>query len=190
MLTRRRLPGDPADRQARYIEAAVGGFLLGNLYAPNGNPQPGPKFTYKLSWLDRLLAHARTLQSAGVPAILAGDYNVVPTDADIYPSRSWANNALVQPQPRALFQQLANSGWTDALLARHPGDAPYTFWDYMRGRWQRNAGMRIDHILLAGPLAGRLTAAGVDRDIRGVPNASDHAPVWATLTPVHTAARR
>lgn len=181
VLTRRALPGDPSDTQSRYIEAAVQGVIVGCLYLPNGNPQPGPKFTYKLAWFERLIAHAATLHASGLPVVLAGDYNVVPAEADIYPSKSWAKNALVQPQSRAAFQRLLDQGWTDAIRARHPTGALYTFWDYMRESWARDAGMRLDHLLLSPALAPRLTGAGVDRAIRGAPNASDHAPAWITL---------
>ena len=181
VLTRSRLPGDPKDTQARYIEAAVEGVLVGCLYAPNGNPQPGPKFDYKLAWGERLIAHAADLQAAGVPVVLAGDYNVVPTDRDIYPSRSWAKNALVQPEPRAQYRRLLEAGWTDALRTLHP-DAPcYTFWSYLRESWPRDAGLRLDHLLLSRSLADRLVAAGVDREVRGRENASDHAPAWVVL---------
>jgi exodeoxyribonuclease-3 len=181
VVTRRALPGDPADTQSRYIEAAVQGVIIGCLYLPNGNPQPGPKFAYKLAWFDRLIAHAATLYASGLPVVLAGDYNVVPTEADIYPSKSWAKNALVQPQSRAAFQLLLDQGWTDAIRARHPTGPVYTFWDYMRESWSRDAGMRLDHLLLSPALAPRLTGAGIDRAIRGAPNASDHAPAWITL---------
>jgi exodeoxyribonuclease-3 len=179
--TRRELPGDPADREARYIEAAVNGVLVGCLYLPNGNPQPGPKFEYKLAWLARLLTYAAELAAADVPAVLAGDYNVVPTDADIYDMRSWKDNALVAPEPRALFALFTERGWTDALRALHPAEPMYTFWHYLRKRWERDAGMRLDHLLVGRALAGRLSGAGVDRLVRGEPNASDHAPAWITL---------
>ena len=181
METRRELPGDPADREARYIEAAVNGVLVGCLYLPNGNPQPGPKFDYKLAWLARLLTYADELQAAGIPAVLTGDYNVVPTDADIYDMRSWKDNALVQPEPRALFALFADRGWTDAIRKLHPAEPMYTFWHYLRRRWERDAGMRLDHLLLSRSLSGRLDAAGVDRAVRAEPNASDHAPAWITL---------
>ena len=181
VLTRKGLPGDPADDQSRYIEAAVGGVLVGCLYLPNGNPQPGPKFDYKLAWLDRLARHAADLLAAAVPAVLAGDYNVVPTDCDIYPSKSWAANALVQPASRAAFQRILAQGWVDAIRAKHPTGPVYTFWDYLRDRWTRDAGMRLDHLLLAPALAGRLQDAGVDRSVRGEPGASDHAPAWVRL---------
>jgi exodeoxyribonuclease III len=179
--TRRELPGDPSDREARYIEAAVNGVLIGSIYMPNGNPQPGPKFDYKLAWFARFLTYAVELQAANVPAVLAGDYNVVPTDADIYDMRSWQDNALVQPEPRALFALMNERGWIDALRTLHPAEPMYTFWSYLRKRWERDAGMRLDHLMIASAIAGRLTGAGVDRDVRGEPNASDHAPAWITL---------
>ncbi len=183
VLTRRRLPGDAADEQSRYIEAAVAGMLIGSIYLPNGNPQPGPKFDYKLAWFERLIVHAAELHATGLPVVLAGDYNVVPTDADIYPSKSWKNDALLQPQSRAAFRRLLAQGWTDAIRARHPRDAVYTFWDYKRDRWRRNAGLRIDHILLSAALTERLVDAGVDTAVRGQDGASDHAPTWVTLRP-------
>ena len=181
VLTRDTLPGDPADHQSRYIQAAVAGVLVSCIYLPNGNPQPGPKFDYKLAWFERLIGEAAGLLSAGVPALLAGDYNVAPTDADIYPTKSWAHDALVQPAPRAAFQRLLGQGWTDAIRQLHPDERVYTFWDYQRNRWQRDGGLRLDHILLAPALQTRLRAAGVDREVRGLPNASDHAPAWAVL---------
>ena len=181
ILTRRGLPGDAADVQARYIEAAVQGVLIASLYLPNGNPQPGPKFTYKLAWFDRLIAHADTLLASGAPVVLAGDYNVVPTDFDIYPSETWAGNALVQPESRAAFAKLVGRGWTDALRTLHPDEKLYTFWDYMRERWPRDRGMRLDHLLLSPSLRPRLHDAGVDREMRGKPDASDHAPAWIVL---------
>ena len=179
---RRRLPGDAADTQARYLEAAVHGVIVGCLYAPNGNPQPGPKFDYKLAWLERLIVHAADLYASGVPVVLAGDYNVVPTDADIYPTTSYDDDALVQPQSRAAFRRLLTQGWTDAIRARHPAARIYTFWDYMRKRWERDAGLRIDHLLLNPQLSERLADAGVDKQVRGRPGASDHAPTWIELT--------
>jgi len=181
VLTRRALPGDASDEQSRYIEAAVAGVLVGCIYLPNGNPQPGPKFAYKLAWFERLIAHAADLLASGLPVALIGDYNVVPTDADIYASKTWADNALVQPESRAAYARLLAQGWTDALHARHPDTVIYTFWDYMRERWPRDRGMRLDHLLLGPTLAPRLLEAGVDRDIRGEPDASDHAPAWITL---------
>jgi exodeoxyribonuclease-3 len=181
IVTRRALPGDAGDAQARYIEAAVAGILVGCLYLPNGNPQPGPKFDYKLAWLRRLHAHAEALLREGVPAVLAGDYNVVPTALDIYPTTSWDKDALVQPEARAAYARLVAQGWTDALRALHGEERIYTFWHYLRNRWQRDAGLRIDHLLLSPALAPRLQAAGVDRWVRGEPGASDHAPAWITL---------
>ena len=181
VLTRRRLPGDASDTQARYIEAAVGGVLVASIYLPNGNPQPGPKFDYKLAWFERLIAHAAGLHAAELPVVLAGDYNVVPTDADIYPTTSWAKDALLQPAPRAAFRRLLDQGWTDALRARHPETLLYTFWDYKRQRWPRDAGLRLDHLLLSPKLAARLREAGVDRAVRGEDGASDHAPAWIRL---------
>ncbi len=179
---RRELPGDRHDDQARYLEAAVNGVLVACLYAPNGNPQPGPKFDYKLAWLDRLARHAKTLAATGAPVVLAGDYNVVPTPADIYATTSYDKNALVQPASRAAFRALIDEGWTDAVRTLHPNETIYTFWDYMRKRWERNAGLRIDHLLVNGVLRKRLRAAGVDRDVRGHRDASDHAPAWIEVS--------
>jgi exodeoxyribonuclease III len=184
VLTRDRLPGDAGDLQCRYIEAAVQGFLIASIYLPNGNPQPGPKFAYKLAWFERLLAHAKNCYSVEAPVVLAGDFNVVPTDRDIYPSKSWSRNALLQPESRDCFQRLLDQGWVDAIRARHPEAPMYTFWDYKRDRWQRDAGLRIDFLLLNRPAAERLIDAGVDRDVRGEEDASDHAPVWATFRPM------
>jgi exodeoxyribonuclease-3 len=181
LVSRRRLPGEPADHEPRYIEAAVNGILIGCLYLPNGNPQPGPKFSSKLRWFDRLIAHAQTLITAGLPVVLAGDYNVVPTDFDIYATRSWRGNALLQPAARAAWQRLLAQGWTDALRSLHPGEPMFTFWDYLRDRWPRDAGLRLDHLLVSPALAPRLAEAGVDREVRGAANASDHAPAWITL---------
>jgi len=182
VLTRSELPGDPDDGQSRYIEGAVNGILIGCLYAPNGNPQPGPKFDYKLAWLERLTKHAATLKAAGVPVVLIGDYNVVPTERDIYPTKSYDKDALIQPASRAALARLLKQGWTDAIRALHPDERVYTFWDYMRNRWPRDAGLRLDHILLSADLTARLKAAGVDRAVRGEANASDHAPVWVELS--------
>ena len=176
------LPGDPDDSQARYLEAAVNGILIACLYAPNGNPQPGPKFDYKLAWLARLVAHAKGLRDSGAPVVLAGDFNVVPTPADIYSTHSYDDDALVQPQSRERYARLLAQGWTDAIRARHPNERVYTYWDYMRKRWERNAGLRIDHLLLNRELAPRLNAADVDRDVRGRPGASDHAPTWIEVS--------
>ena len=180
VVTRRALPGDPSDTQARYLEAAIQGILVACLYAPNGNPQPGPKFDYKLAWNERLLTHATTLLEADIPAILAGDFNIVPTPTDIYNERSWKQNALLQPEPRAQFARLLGAGWTDALHTIHP-NPPWTFWSVFRDAWSRDAGWRIDHLLLTPEAAARLTDAGVDRTTRGEPGASDHAPTWITL---------
>jgi exodeoxyribonuclease-3 len=181
ILTRDSLPGDDDDRQARYIEAAVGGILIGCLYAPNGNPAPGPKFAYKLAWTERFNAHAADLMASGVPVVLAGDYNIVPEPRDIYSTKSYDKNALVQPESRALFADLLGAGWTDAIRAIHPDATVYSFWDYMRNRWPRDAGLRLDHLLLTPDLASRLKDAGVNRDVRGADGASDHAPVWIAL---------
>jgi exodeoxyribonuclease-3 len=179
--SRRGLPGDPGDKQPRYIEAAVEGILVASIYLPNGNPQPGPKFEYKLAWFERLIRHARALYDSGLPVVLAGDYNVVPTDADIYSPKSWRENALLRPESRAAYRRLLDQGWTDALRARHPSEPIYTFWHYMRNAWARNAGWRLDHILLSAALAPRLVDANVERDVRGRPDASDHAPAWVIL---------
>lgn len=182
--TRRCLPGDPEDEQARYIEAAVNGVLIGCLYLPNGNPQPGPKFDYKLAWFERLIAYAAELMEADLPVVLAGDYNVVPTDFDIYNTRSWLNDALLQPESRDAYRRLLAQGWTDSIRAKYPEEPIYTFWDYFRNAWGRNAGLRIDHLLLSPSAAPRLSDAGVDREVRGKEGASDHAPTWVTLKPI------
>ena len=175
------LPGESSDSNARYVEAAVDGVLVTSLYLPNGNPCPGPKFDYKMAWFERLIAHAAELWKTGHPVALMGDYNVVPTDADIYSPKTWLDNALLQAEPRAAYARLLKQGWTDALRQLHPSEPMYTFWDYRRNRWQRNAGLRIDHLLLSKVLKTRLLAAGVDREVRGMENASDHAPVWVQL---------
>jgi exodeoxyribonuclease III len=189
ILTRGALPGDPADTQSRYIEAAVNGVLVASLYAPNGNPQPGPKFAYKLAWLKRLAAHAADLHATDAPVVLAGDYNVVPTDQDIYPTKSWSKDALVQPESRAAYAHILAQGWVDAIRMLHPNDPMYTFWDYTRKRWERDAGLRLDHILLSPSLVDRLRAASVDRGVRGREDASDHAPVWIELREASKARR-
>ena len=181
VLTRRSLPGDPADAQARYIEAAVDGVLVASIYLPNGNPQPGPKFDYKLAWFERLIAHAAELMAADVPVVLAGDYNVVPTEADIWPGHHEQDNALLQPQSRAAFQRLLDQGWTDALRRLQPDGPLWTFWGYLRNRWPNDKGMRLDHILLSADLADRLAAFTVGRAARGADGASDHAPVWIEI---------
>jgi exodeoxyribonuclease-3 len=180
--TRRALPGDLDDAQARYVEAAVNGILIGCLYLPNGNPQPGPKFDYKLAWMERLHAYAAELLAAKLPVVLAGDYNVVPTDFDIYNPRSWLDNALLQPEAREAYAKLLAQGWTDALRHLHPDERIYTFWDYFRNAFARDAGLRIDHFLLSPDLVPRLEAGGVDREARGREGASDHAPAWIELS--------
>jgi exodeoxyribonuclease-3 len=178
---RRELPGDPGDDHSRYLEAAVDGVLVACLYLPNGNPQPGPKFDYKLRWFERLIAHAATLVDSGHPVVIAGDYNVVPTDFDIYNPRSWRKDALLRPETRECYQRLLAQGWTDSLRHLHPEEPVYTFWDYFRQHWQRNAGLRIDHLLLNPALAPALVEAGVDRWVRDLEKASDHAPTWIRL---------
>jgi exodeoxyribonuclease-3 len=181
VATRIGLPGDPDDVQSRYIEAAVDGVLVACLYLPNGNPQPGPKFDYKLAWFERLIAHGAELLAADLPVVLAGDYNVVPTDADIYSPRSWQDDALLQPESRDAYRRLLAQDWTDAIRTLHPDEAIYTFWDYWRNAWGRDAGLRIDHLLLSPKAAKGLKAAGVDKDVRGKEGASDHAPTWVEL---------
>jgi exodeoxyribonuclease-3 len=189
--SRRRLPGDPTDMQSRYLEAAVNGVMVACLYLPNGNPQPGPKFDYKLAWFERLIDHAGQLFSCGHPVALAGDFNVVPTDFDIYNTRSWLKDALLQPESRACYERLLAQGWTDSLRHLFPDEKIYTFWDYFRKHWESNSGLRIDHLLLNEPLAARLKTAGVDTWVRGETKASDHAPTWIELTKtVGTAKRR
>ena len=181
VLVRSSLPGDPQDFQARYIEAAVNGILIASLYLPNGNPQPGPKFDYKLAWFERLISHTAELLTEGVPVVLAGDYNVVPTAQDIYPTRSLDNNALIQPASRQAFARLLAQGWTDALRKLQPDGPLWTFWDYKRDRWPLDKGMRLDHFLLSPAMSQILADGGVDRRVRGEENASDHAPVWIAL---------
>jgi exodeoxyribonuclease III len=181
---RRRLPGARADTQSRYLEAVAHGVDVACLYLPNGNPQPGPKFDYKLAWFRRLIVHAAKLFSSDRPTILAGDFNVVPTDFDIYDPKHWQKDALLQPETRDCYARLLKQGWVDALRQTHPDQRIYTFWDYFRQHWQRDAGLRIDHLLLNETLAPRLRAAGVDRWVRGEPSASDHAPVWVKLATV------
>jgi exodeoxyribonuclease III len=181
VLTRSILPGNPEDRQARYIEAAISGVLFASIYLPNGNPQPGPKFNYKLAWFERLKTHAAALLAAGVPVVLAGDYNVVPTPQDIYQTRSLDDNALIQPQSREAFAKLLAQGWTDSLRQLYPDGPLWTFWDYKRDRWPADKGMRLDHILLSPEMSERLVEGGVDRWARGEENASDHAPAWLEI---------
>ncbi len=182
ILTRDRLPGDEDDLQSRYIEAAVNGVLIASIYLPNGNPQPGPKFNYKLAWFKRLHKHAADLFQLEVPAVLAGDLNVVPTDFDIYNTRSWKDNALLQPESRAAFRKLVQQGWVDAVREFHPKDPMYSFWHYMRNAWERDAGLRLDMLLLSPSSAARLQGAGVERNERAKFNASDHAPTWIELS--------
>lgn len=177
----RALPGGEDEPHRRYIEAEVDGLVVASLYLPNGNPQPGPKFDDKLAWFERLNQHAKHLLAQGRPVVLAGDYNVVPTDFDIYDTRSWLDDALLQPESRAAYAALLKQGWIDALRHRHPGERLYTFWDYMRNRWPRDAGLRIDHLLLSPDLLPHLVDAGVDRAQRGKDKASDHAPAWVVL---------
>jgi exodeoxyribonuclease-3 len=186
---RRTLPGDDLDDQSRYLEAAVDGVIVGCLYLPNGNPQPGPKFVYKLGWFERLIQHAQTLVDSDHPVVLCGDYNVVPTDEDIYSPRSWRKDALLQPETRECWQRLLAQGWTDAIRHLYPEAPVYTFWDYFRQHWQRNAGLRIDHLLLNRRAAPALQAAGVDTWVRGEEKASDHAPTWVQLDAAKLAAR-
>ena len=182
IVTQERLPGDTHDKQSRYIEAAINGILIGCIYLPNGNPQPGPKFDYKLAWFERLIRHAEELHKKRIPVVLAGDFNVAPAPQDIYPTRSWDNDALVQPESREAFKRLVSQGWTDALRKLHPKQPMYTFWHYMRNRWRRDAGLRLDHLLLSPKCAKRLRTAGVDRWVRDKPDASDHAPAWVTFS--------
>jgi exodeoxyribonuclease-3 len=177
---RRGLPGDPDDTHSRYIEAVVGGVTVGCIYLPNGNPAPGPKFDYKLKWFERLNAHAASLLNKG-PVVLAGDFNVIPTELDVYKPENWVDDALFLPETREAYRQLVAQGWTDALRHLHPGEVIYTFWDYMRGAFSRNAGLRIDHLLLSTELAPRLKTAGVDRDVRAMEKTSDHAPTWVEV---------
>jgi exodeoxyribonuclease III len=178
---RRTLPGDPEDQHSRYIEAVVGGITIGCLYLPNGNPAPGPKLDYKLQWFERLTAHAATLFESGTPVILTGDYNVMPTELDVYKPERWVEDALFRPEVRAAFKRLVSQGWTDAIRKLYPVDVIYTFWDYFRNAYGRNAGLRIDHFLLSPQVARRLVAGGVDREVRGWEKTSDHAPVWIEI---------
>jgi exodeoxyribonuclease-3 len=181
VLIRTELPGDTTDKEARYIEAAVKGIIVTSIYLPNGNPQPGPKFDYKLEWFRRLRSHAVKFIQQEIPVVLAGDYNVAPTELDIYPTKSWDKDALIQPKSRAAFQSLVVQGWTDAIRQLHPTTPMFTFWDYKRNRWPRDAGLRLDHLLVSPVLAPRLKKAGVDRTVRGEEGASDHAPAWVVI---------
>lgn len=178
---RRVLPGDPEDSHSRYIEVSAKGLVLGCLYLPNGNPAPGPKFDYKLRWFERLTIHAADLIASKKPVILTGDYNVMPTELDVYKPEKWVDDALFRPEVRAAFKKLVDQGWTDAIRKLYPDEKIYTFWDYFRNAFGRNAGLRIDHFLLSPQLSKRLVAAGVDREVRGWEKSSDHAPVWIEL---------
>jgi exodeoxyribonuclease III len=179
----RGLPDDPDPSHSRYIEAMVDGVIVGAIYLPNGNPQPGPKFDYKLAWMATLARHAETLLATEQPVVLAGDYNVIPTDSkdDVFSARAMASDALSQPESRAHLRALLNQGWTDAIRQIHPRGPVYTFWDYQAGAWARDAGFRIDHLLLSPAAADRLRDAGVDKEARGREKASDHAPTWVVL---------
>ena len=179
--TQRGLPGDPDDVHSRYIEASIDGLIIGCLYLPNGNPAPGPKFDYKLSWFERFTKYAAGLLKSGKPVVLTGDYNVMPTEKDVYKPERWVDDALFRPESRAAFKKLIDQGWTDALRKLYPDETIYTFWDYFRNAFGRNAGLRIDHFLLSPAVDKRLTAAGVDRNVRGWEKTSDHAPVWIEL---------
>jgi exodeoxyribonuclease-3 len=179
--TQRGLPGDPGDTHSRYIEAAVDGVLIGCLYLPNGNPVGGPKFSYKLAWMERFMARAAELVGLDCPVVLAGDYNIIPTDQDVYKPERWLTDALFQPEPRAQYVRLLKQGWTDAIRRLHPDETIFTFWDYWRNAFARNAGLRIDHLLLNKVAAKRLAAAGVDKATRAKEKASDHAPTWVEL---------
>jgi exodeoxyribonuclease-3 len=178
---RRGLPGDPDDTHSRYLEALVNGVVIGCLYLPNGNPAPGPKFDYKLRWFERLAAHAAELVGGELPVVLCGDYNVMPTEIDAYKPERWVEDALFRPETRAAFKNLAAQGWTDAIRKLYPTEVIYTFFDYFRNAYGRNAGLRIDHFLLNPALAGRLTGAKVDLHVRGWEKSSDHCPVWIEL---------
>jgi exodeoxyribonuclease-3 len=182
-LRRLGLPGDPDDTHSRYIEADVGGVTIGSIYLPNGNPVGTEKFAYKLAWLDRLRAHALDLLAEERPTVLAGDWNVIPSDShdDVFSVRAMAHDALMQPESREGLRRILNQGWTDAIRARHPDGPVYTFWDYTAGAWQRDAGFRIDHLLLSPLAADRLRDAGVDKEYRGREKASDHAPTWVEI---------
>jgi exodeoxyribonuclease-3 len=178
---RRVLPGDPEDEHSRYIEAMINGVVIGCLYLPNGNPAPGPKFDYKLKWFERLAVHGADLLASGMPVVLTGDFNVMPNEIDVYKPERWGEDALFRPETRAAFKKLIDQGWTDALRKLYPTEVIYTFWDYFRDAYGRNAGLRIDHFLLSPQLTDRLKAAGVDRQVRGWEKSSDHGPVWIEL---------
>jgi exodeoxyribonuclease-3 len=179
--TRRGLPGDEEDLHSRYIEAFIGGIIIGCLYLPNGNPAPGPKLDYKLSWFQRLTDHAKELLSYDLPIVLVGDYNVMPTENDVYKPERWVDDALFRPEVREAFHNLISLGWTDAIRKLYPTEKIYTFYDYFRNAYARDAGLRIDHFLLNPMLEKRLIAAGVNRDVRGWEKSSDHCPVWIEI---------
>lgn len=178
---KRGLPGDPEDLHSRYIEALVNGIVIGCLYLPNGNPAPGPKFDYKLQWFERFISHAGGLLARGIPVVLTGDYNVMPTEQDVYKPERWLDDALFRPETREAFHRLVAQGWTDALRKLYPTETIYTFWDYFRNAYGRNAGLRIDHFLLSPEVEQRLLAGSVDKHVRGWEKSSDHAPVWIEL---------
>jgi exodeoxyribonuclease-3 len=178
---RRGLPGDPDDSHSRYLEAAVNGLVVASIYLPNGNPRPGPKFDYKLKWFEQLTAHAADLLASDAPVVLAGDFNVMPTEQDVYAPERWLDDALFAPEVRAAWYRLVGQGWTDAFRALHPQETVYTFWKYFRNAFARNAGLRIDHFLLTPDLAKRLRRAEVELPVRGWEKTSDHAPVWVEL---------
>jgi len=188
--TRRGLPGDPEDAHSRYIEAAVNGVIIGCLYLPNGNPWPGPKFDYKLKWFERLTKHASTLVKSDMPVVLAGDYNVMPTELDVYKPERWVNDALFRIEVRNAYAKLVKQGWTDAIRQLYPNERIYTFWDYFRNAYARNAGLRIDHFLLNPAIAPSLKSAGVDKHVRGWEKTSDHAPAWIELSAKRAPARK
>jgi exodeoxyribonuclease-3 len=179
--TRRGLPGDPDDTHSRYIEAVIDGIIIGCIYLPNGNPAPGPKFDYKLRWFERLKSYAAELLELNVPSALIGDFNVMPTDIDVYAPERWRDDALFRPEVRAAYADLVSQGWTDAIRHLYPDQRIYTFWKYFRNAFARDAGLRIDHFLLSASLADDLVAAGVDKSVRSLPHASDHAPVWIEI---------
>ena len=178
----RDLPGDEEDTHSRYIEAMVNDIHICCLYLPNGNPAPGPKFDYKLSWFERLQKHAASLFKSGKPVVLTGDFNVMPTEKDVYKPERWVDDALFRPETRAAFKKLVDQGWTDAIRKLYPNETIYTFWDYFRNAYGRNAGLRIDHFLLSSQLEKKLVAGGVDKEVRGWEKSSDHAPVWIELS--------
>ena len=177
----RGLEGEPEDEQSRYLEAVINDVVIGCLYMPNGNPAPGPKFDYKMRWFERFSKRAKQLLDQDVPVILTGDYNVMPTEKDVYKPERWVDDALFRPEVREAFGNLVAQGWTDAIRKLYPEETIYTFFDYFRNAYQRNAGLRIDHFLLSPDLSDRLKAGGVNRDVRGWEKSSDHAPVWIEL---------